>query len=208
MRAVQYRHAPDESPLLVLRHYTSQLRAQGFTLVDVCDAPCRTSSGLEDENAPWDRELDPTRRLDQRAFGDRGAYVIGYRHDALVAVRVGLWDLDVTSTVKDHPVRRDRPFGDRALRPDAAHGGDGAHRVDADCRGSPRQLARDEAAQEVTNGAPLPRCGSSTSLRRRRPARGAPHWLARLASASARSAITCVAIGGGSGFVPAITSAM
>ena len=100
VRAVQYRHAPDESPLLVLRHYTSQLRAQGFTLVDVCDAPCRTSSGLEDENAPWDRELDPTRRLDQRAFGDRGAYVIGYRHDALVAVRVGLWDLDVTSTVK------------------------------------------------------------------------------------------------------------
>jgi hypothetical protein len=100
VRALQYRHAPDESPLLVLRHYTSQLRAQGFTLVDVCDAPCRTPSGLEDENAFWDRELDPSRRLDQRAFGDRGAYVIAYRHDALVAVRVGLWDLDVTSTVK------------------------------------------------------------------------------------------------------------
>jgi hypothetical protein len=100
VRAVQYRHAPDESPLLVLRHYTSQLRAQGFTLVDVCDAPCRTPNGLEDDNASWDRELDPSRRLDQRAFGDRGAYVIGYRHDALVAVRVGLWDLDVTSTVK------------------------------------------------------------------------------------------------------------
>ena len=85
VQLLQYRHAPDESPLLIERHYVEQLRAQGFALLTVCEAPCRTASGLEDENAWWARELDPAHQLGTRAFGDRGAYLIAYRRNAVVA---------------------------------------------------------------------------------------------------------------------------
>jgi hypothetical protein len=100
VQLLQYRHAPDESPLLIARHYADQLRAQGFALLTVCEAPCRTPTGLEDENAWWARELDPSHQLGLRAFGDRGAYFIGYRRDAVVAVRVGMWDLNFGSAIK------------------------------------------------------------------------------------------------------------
>lgn len=98
--ATQYKHGADESPLLIERHYAEQLAAQGFTVLTICETPCRTPRGLEDTNAAWLRELDPMHQLGLRGFGDRGSYFLAYRRNAVVAVRIGSWDLAYGSTVK------------------------------------------------------------------------------------------------------------
>ena len=100
VRLLQYRHGPDESALLIERHYVDALKAQGFTVLTVCEAPCRTASGLDDESVYWARELDPLHQLGARPYGDRGAYLVGYRHDAVVAVRIGAWELNFGSALK------------------------------------------------------------------------------------------------------------
>jgi hypothetical protein len=100
VRLLQYRHGPDESARLIERHYVDALKAQGFTVLTVCEAPCRTASGLDDESAYWARELDPLHQLGARAYGDRGAYLVGYRRDAVVAVRIGTWELNFGSALK------------------------------------------------------------------------------------------------------------
>ncbi len=99
-RLLQYRHGPDESLLLIERHYVEQLKAQGFAVLAVCEAPCRTASDHEDESFWWAREFDPAHQLGTRAYGDHGAYVIGYRRDAIVAVRIGTWELNFGSAIK------------------------------------------------------------------------------------------------------------
>jgi len=96
----QYRHAVDDSPLLIARHYAGQLQKQGFELLTVCETPCRSASGLADSSVYWKRELDLANKLEMRPFGDNGIYLIGHRADAVVAVRVGSWDSASASTVK------------------------------------------------------------------------------------------------------------
>lgn len=97
---VQYRHEADDSPLLIARHYAGQLRDLGFELVTICNLPCAAPDGSADASVYWFPELDPAKRLNYGAFGDRGLYLIGHRADAVVAVRVGAGSDKYVSTIK------------------------------------------------------------------------------------------------------------
>ena len=96
----QYKHQPDDSPLLIARHYAGQLKEQGFELVTICDFPCKAPGGPNDASVYWHHELDLARKLSYSAYGDRGTYLIGHRADAIVAVRVGTGQGAFLSTVK------------------------------------------------------------------------------------------------------------
>lgn len=96
----QYKHEPDDSPLLIARHYAGQLKEQGFELVTICDFPCTAPDGGADASVYWHHEIDTAQKLSYSAYGDRGTYLIGHRADAVVAVRVGTGLNAYVSTVK------------------------------------------------------------------------------------------------------------
>lgn len=98
---LQYDHQPDDSPLLIARHYAGELKARGFDLVTVCEIPCTAPDGGEDHTMAWRDELDMTRKmLDLYRFGSRGLYFIAHKADAVAAVRVGQFGSKPVSTVK------------------------------------------------------------------------------------------------------------
>ena len=105
----QFKHAADDSPLLVARHYAGQLREQGFELITICEIPCEGRADSPDASVYWFHELDLAKKLQYNFFGDRGMYLIGHRDDAVVAVRVGASYGGYASVVKAvSAVRLDR----------------------------------------------------------------------------------------------------
>ena len=96
----QYRHRADDSPLQIAERYAGQIKAQGFELLTLCNAPCTSGTGLADSSVYWLKEFDPLKRIEFQALGDKGTYFIGHRWDAVIAVRVGQNGDQFVSTVK------------------------------------------------------------------------------------------------------------
>jgi hypothetical protein len=96
----QFEHERDDSPVLIARHYAGQLKELGFELVTVCERPCRTADGDDDDYSRWGKELDLGKRLSAGYFGREGYYLLGHRADAVVAVRIGTYASDYVSSYK------------------------------------------------------------------------------------------------------------
>lgn len=98
---LQYDHKNDDSPLLIARHYAGELKARGFELLTVCEMPCAAPDGTADSSQAWRGEFDMVgKKLDLYRFGSRGLYFMGYKADAVAAVRVGQFGDHPVSTVK------------------------------------------------------------------------------------------------------------
>jgi len=94
---LQFRHKPDDSPLLIQKHYEAWLADQGFERLLICSNPCT----VPNNGYPWRTALDPRKRLDSNYVPKIDtSYVVALKNDAMAVVGVGKFINDYSSIVK------------------------------------------------------------------------------------------------------------
>ncbi len=90
-----YELRPDDSPLLVRRHYENILLQQGFQTVFICEDSCGGG------RVPWRAQFDPAQKLDPNIIPEgHSSYLVAEREGNLVLVGVGQYISSYSVVVK------------------------------------------------------------------------------------------------------------